>query len=43
MKRVSYTGQLYADGDNKFVQMITDSSETTEKTYSYDDIKKMTE
>ena len=42
-ERVSYTGQLYADGDNKFVQMITDSSETTEKTYSYDDIKKMTE
>ena len=42
-ERVSYTGQLYADGDNKFVQMITDSSKTTEKTYSYDDIKKMTE
>ena len=42
-ERVSYTGQLYADGDNKFVQLITDSSETTEKTYSYDDIKKMTE
>ena len=42
-ERVSYTGQLYADGDNKFVQMITDSSETTEKTYSYDDIKKMSE
>ena len=39
-ERVSYTGQLYADGDNKFVQLITDSSETTEKTYSYDDIKK---
>ena len=42
-ERVSYTGQLYSDGDNKFVQLITDSSETTEKTYSYDDIKKMTE
>ena len=42
-ERVSYTGQLYADGDNKFVQLITDSSETTEKTYSYDDIKKMSE
>ncbi len=42
-ERVSYTGQLYADGDKEFVQMITDNSETKEKTYSYDDIKKMTE
>ena len=42
-ERVSYTGQLYANGDKEFVQMITDSSETKEKTYSYDDIKKMIE
>ncbi len=42
-ERVSYTGQLYAVGNKEFVQLITDSSETTEKTYSYDDIKKLIE
>ena len=42
-ERVSYSGQLYAESNKEFVQTITDSSHKTEKTYSYDDIKKMTE
>lgn len=42
-ERVSYSGQLYAENNKEFVQMITDSSHKTVKTYSYDDIKKMTE
>ena len=42
-ERVSYSGQLYAESNKEFVQTITDSSHKTVKTYSYDDIKKMTE
>ena len=42
-ERVSYSGQLYAESNKEFVQTITDSSRKTVKTYSYDDIKKMTE
>ena len=42
-ERVSYSGQLYAKSNKEFVQTITDSSHKTVKTYSYDDIKKMTE
>ena len=42
-ERVSYSGQLYAEGNKEFIQKITDSPDITKKTYSYDDIKKMTE
>ena len=42
-ERVSYSGQLYAESNKEFVQTITDSSHKTVKTYSYDDIRKMTE
>lgn len=42
-ERISYSGQLYAKNNEKFVQMITDSSGETEKIYSCDDIRKMIE
>lgn len=41
-ERVSYSGQLYAEDNEEFIQIITDSPGVTEKTYSYDDIKEMT-
>ncbi len=42
-ERVSYSGQLYAEGNKEFIQMITDSLDITKKAYSYDEIKEMTE
>ena len=41
-ERVSYSGQLYAEDNEEFIQIITDSPGVTEETYSYDDIKEMT-
>lgn len=40
-ERISYSGQLYAKNNEKFVQIITDSSGETEKIYSCDDIRKI--
>lgn len=42
-ERISYSGQLYVKSNKEFVQPIVDSPDITEKTYSYDDIKKMTQ